>query len=283
MNSSGVPMEWVMGIAVIIATALAMAILGRVQKTRLQTRIRLTLTNVGNIKSCYNLRAEEPQGILTFRFLLDGDRLPVYGDETSTPAPPSPRSAAQTSNVQRKASAVIQTGNAIAGFLSMIGALLPRSVGVPLQQKVSQMRRVQAQASYVQRIPNQITQVKSAASQVAPGTSKPRSADAEQRPSAKPDRLEGIWAQTPYVQPGESLTVELHIRSTLPKSDQAHTYQVISHSADQDGAPLVIQEGTVWIKGGFWARRFLPYALLGAMAIALLILIYWLAGAGGLL
>jgi len=276
-------MEWVLGIAVIVGAAVAMAVVGRVQRTRLQARIRLTLTNVGNIKSRYNLRAEEGQGILQFRFLLDGDRLPTHGDAVETLAPPPSRPAAHTSNAQHKTAAAVQTGSAIAGFLSMIASLLPRSMGVPLQQKVSEMRRVQARASYVQRIPNQVAQVKTAASQVTSGAPAPKSTGVEQQPNAGPAGRGEAWAQTPYVPPGESLTVELLIRSKLAKGNQAYPYQVISHSADQENAPLLSEEGAVRIRGGFWARRFLPYALVGAIAITLLILIYWLAYTGALI
>jgi len=275
-------MDWVLGIAAVVAAAVAVVVVGRVRKARLQARVRLELNNVGNVQSRYDLRAEDPQGVLRFQFILDGDRLPVHGQVTAPKAPAGRQAppAPKTAGVRQKADAVIQTGGALSSLLSMVGSLLPRSVGVPLQQKASQIRRVQGQASYAQRVPEQVAWLKSSAVKVAPGATAPKAAapgPAAEPPASGP---EFAWAQTPSVQPGESLAIELLVRSALPARNQAYTCQVISRSADQAAAPLVAKESAVQIRGGFWARRFLPYVLVGAATVTLLIVIYWLASAG---
>jgi len=281
-------MEWVLGIAVVVAAAVAVVVVGRVRKARLQARVRLELHNEGNVKSRYDLRAEEPQGVLQFEFSLGGDSLPVHGHVAAAQAPTKrqaekasrDRPAPKSSGARQKANAVIQTGGAVAGLLSMVGSLLPRSVGIPLQQKASEMRRVQAQASYAQQVPNQVAWLKSSAARAVPGAPAAKPAEAGQPAEAPPPGPQFAWAQTPYVQPDESLAVDLFVRSALPASNQEYAYQVISRSADQAAAPLMAAEGSVRIKGGFWARRFLPYGLIGAITVALLILVYWLASSG---
>jgi hypothetical protein len=281
-------MEWVLGIAVVVAAVVAVVVVGRVRKARLQARVRLELHNEGNVRSRYDLRAEEPEGVLRFEFSLGGDSLPLHGPVAAAPAPtkrqaerPSrDRPAPKSGGARQKANAVIQTGGAVAGLLSMVGSLLPRSVGIPLQQKASEMRRVQAQASYAQQVPNQVAWLKSSAARAVPGAPAAKPAEAAPPPEPSTSGPEFTWAQTPYVPPGESLAVELLVRSALPAHNQEYAYQVLSRSADQAAAALVAAEGRVRIRGGFWARRFLPYLLIGATTVVLLLLVYWLASSG---
>jgi hypothetical protein len=293
-------MEWVLGIAVVVAAAVALVLVARVRKARLQARVRLEISNEGNIESCYDLRAEDPQGVLQFRFTLNGDSLAVHGraatsqvpvqSKASRPARSQP--AAETGGVRQRAGGVIQMGGAVAGLLSMVGSLLPRSVGIPLQQKASEIRRVQAQASYAQQVPNQMAWLKSSAQRSVPGAASRPPAAVKERPApaargagASGDEApyEGAaWAQTPTVQPGETLAVELLIRSASPASNQRHPYRIISRAAGQAQADPVSEEGSAQIRGGFWARRFLPSAIILVIMIALLLLVYWLASSGAL-
>ena len=60
-------MEWMLGIAVVLMAAVAMVVAARLRRLRLQSRVRLEVSNVGNVKSRYNLRAEDPQGLLQFQ------------------------------------------------------------------------------------------------------------------------------------------------------------------------------------------------------------------------
>jgi hypothetical protein len=278
-------MEWVFAIAIVVAAAAALWAVARVRKSRLQKRVRLEITNEGNVQSRYDLRAEDSQGALYFEFILDGDSLPVYGSvaagksaeagESGRSAPPSP--AAKAGGIQQRAGRAIQMSNAVAGFLSAAGAMLPRSVGTPLQQKASEIRRVEARASYVQQAPNRMAWLKSPASKIAPSPVPGRPSPVEQQPGpiAQGDGL--VWAQTPSVQPGEILALDLLIRSILPARGQQYEYRAVSRSAEQASAPPVIKEGVVEIRGGFWARRYLPSLIVLAMATALLLLVFWLA------
>jgi hypothetical protein len=287
-------MEWVLGVAIVVAAAVALVVAGRVQKSCLQARVRLEICNEGNIKSCYDLRAEDPQGILQFQFTLDGDSLPVHGSVAAAQSPtgreagrqvPS-KPAPETGGVRQKAGGMIQMGGAVAGLLSMIGSLLPRSVGIPLQQRASEIRRVQAQASYAQQVPNQMAWIKSSASRAVPGMAAPKPAAGQPAsPVAPGDEAlsDGVtWAQTPTVQPGETLAIELLIRSASPTSNQHHAYRIISRSADRMLAAPVAEESGAQIRGGFWARRFLPSTIIVVIMIALLLLVYWLASTGAL-
>jgi hypothetical protein len=296
----GDPMEWVLviAVAVVVAAAVALFVIARVRRARLQKMVRLEIANEGNVPSCYDLRAEDPQGGLQFQFALDGENLPVHGSpggesararraaqESGQPAPSRPKP--RTGGIQRKAGQAMQTGGVVASLLTALGALLPRSIGAPLLQKASEIRRVQAKASYAQQVPTQMAWIKSSAQRAVPaaGSRPPVAGGQQPAPVASGDGY--AWARTPIVQPGEILAAELLIRSLASSTaatdrNQQYAYRVVSRSAEQEGAPLVVQEGSIRIRGGFWARRFLPSALVVVMTIALLLLVYWLANSGAL-
>ncbi len=281
-------MHWVLAIAIVVAAAVALVAVTRLRKARLQQRFRLEIANEGNVPCRYDLRAEDAGGVLRFQFLMDGDDLPAYGSvaasgpadrqESGRPAPA--RAAAQTQGVRQKAGRAMQAGGVVAGLLSMLGSLLPRSIGIPLQQKASEMRRVQARASYVQQVPNQMAWLKSSAQRAVPGLPSRKESAAEQppEPAVPGDGL--VWSQTPTVEPGGTLAVELLVRSAVAARNQRHAYRVVSRAAERTMEEPVVAEGSTRIKGGFWARRFLPSLLIVMATIALLLLVYWLASTG---
>jgi len=107
-----------------------------------------------------------------------------------------------------------------------------------------------------------------------------------------------VWAQTPYVEPGETLVVEMRVGAGSRAGSQAHApgvqgyapgvqgyaFQVISRAADREADQPVSARGSVHIRGGFWARRILPYLVVTAITVvvmvALVFLGYWLVAAG---
>ncbi|MBN1656882.1 MAG: hypothetical protein JXA93_00700 [Anaerolineae bacterium] len=311
-------MEWVLGITVILAAAVTMAIVGRMRTVRLQKKVRLELMNAGNVRSRYNLRAEGPEDALRFQFTLKGDSLPVYrapspsrarepsrhGESAGRKAP----SVGAAKGAMDKAGRVLQVGAAVAGVLSMVGSLLPRSIGGPLQEKASQIRHVQAKASYAQQTPERIAFQASSVAHTVTGKSgggrpgrviHPEEGQAQgASPSEGPTGDGFSWAQTPYVEPGASLVVDLLVRAVQPAGSQGfapggqgYTFQVISRAADAEVDPSgpqqarpVSAEGSVLVRGGFWARRFLPYVLVGTITtvlmVALVVLGYLLVAAG---
>lgn len=308
-------MDWVLGITIILAAAVTMAIVHRMRTVRLQKRVRLDITNAGNVRSRYHLRAEGPEGALQFQFTLQGDSLPVYGAPSPVRAgEPAERKASRKApavgaarGAMDRAGKVLQVGAAVAGVMSMVGSLLPRSIGGPLQEKASQIRHVQARASYAQQTPERIAFQASSVAHTVTGKSgstrpgrviHPEEAAREGSPAAQgaaaAERMPGdgfSWAQTPYVEPGATLAVDLLVRSVQPAGSQAHTFQVVSRAADAEADPgspraarPVSAEGSVQMRGGFWARRVLPYLLVGAITtvvmIALVVAGYLLVASG---
>lgn len=67
-----------------------------------------------------------------------------------------------------------------------------------------------------------------------------------------------VWAETPVIDPGSALTVELIIDPANPYEKQEYTFTVNSRSAEQPEATLVSEQGTVQMVGIPWFKRFFP-------------------------
>ncbi len=279
-------------VAVIVGVVVAVIAFTTVlkwQRKRLRTICRLEIQNLGNVRSRYQLLAEEPAGALRFQFTLDGVNLhqrqvtqaterveePERGREEATRAKRVDQLAPSGSltgleRAQQTAGQAKGISAAAASALGTVGALLPRSVGTPLRNWASQLRRQQAAVSRVEHAPRQVLSriLKS------PGrTSRVRSLVSPARVTTLPPQTTGecqatpvtrtivdAWAQTPFVEPGETLTVDLLIDPIeRPRKTQHYPIVVTSRSIEQADAPLVVEEGSVQIEGVSWFRHLLPF------------------------
>jgi hypothetical protein len=127
----------------------------------------------------------------------------------------------------------------------------------------SQLQQRQIQVSRAQRVPRQVASFR-AKSGARAG---PQTGSAGQSPGPAHRSAAHIWAETPSLAPGEALTVDLLIRSGSPSKDQHYTFQVVSRSVEAEDAPWVVAEGSIRIRGGFWAHRFLPQIIIVALAV----------------
>jgi VWFA-related protein len=299
-----------LGLVAIFFTGLA--IIARNQKRRRQKTYRLEIANLGNVPSRYELRAEEPIGALKFQFALHGVNLPqtagVYeGAATKAPTgpPPTPKAAALTTNavkgdgqsfreevegggVQQTATQAMSTGNAIADLVDSIGRLLPGSLGESVRRAVLPAYQAQSRAytttsvvkgkvSQAQRVSSQVSQAKPAAS---PARSAPEPARAQSAPVTKQQATRNTqyvargpqWAETPPVEPGETLAVDLLIDPLKPYQAQDYSFKVLSKAVGQEGVPPVIESGSVQVKGVSWFRHLLPYLIFTVVMITIVVL-----------
>jgi hypothetical protein len=341
-------------LVVLVLAIIAVVAVARLQRRGLRRRLLLEITNQGNLRSRYNLKAEDPTGNLRFEFSLEGDTLPdgsvaVAGravdavESHQVPAsiaPPSPdqaaggmaqsagdakqkadqakEKAAQAKEVaqekgklaQDKAKKAMGISGAISETLFSLGMVLPRSIGAPLLNASSRMRRTESSVARVQQTPGtlntQAARLKATASTtkeaVAPlpqpdaVPALPQMPAAEQAqpemptappvvtgvPGAQPQAtpvphsIEPGWSQTPYVQPGESLELELAVAATRTSKTRQYAFDIVSRAVEQEAAPLVSEEGSIQIRGIPWFLRVLPYLSILALAIVAVLLAFWL-------
>ncbi len=85
------------------------------------------------------------------------------------------------------------------------------------------------------------------------------------------------WALTPYVEPGGSLTIKLHIAPVRVPKTQSYAFRILSRSADS-GDPhklTQIENGSVALATIPWSRQVLPWLLLVVMLGALALMVWY--------
>jgi hypothetical protein len=297
-------LTWIVAVVIIVA-AVAMFVIARWQKKGLQKNLRLEIRNQGNVPSHYELEAEDPDGVLAFEFRSAGVRLSegagsvpetrqvVRSVQKDQPPPPSASAGEppSTAQIQQKAKQAMGLSKTLADLLGSIGMILPRSIGSPLLQASTQLRRGQSRVEQAERLPRRVSgQAKrvKVVPRSTPGTASTSAqtgttsgAAAAQHATASDTQAPGQqWVQTPVVRPGESLKLDLLVKPIKARSDQLYSLSIRSRSLEQEDAAVITEEWAGQIKGVGGMRRFHPYLLIVALSILILLLAFWLASLG---
>ncbi len=311
---------WVLVVLLAIAS-LATLIIGasmarsavRAQARMLFKTCQVELSNVGNARTRFELRADDPNNALSYEFSLNGTALTQRQVVETLPAmtleaavlSPAPAAAAPAGSLPSGASGVSSSGGAaggakkvlgvgamIGGVLSSIGYLIPGSIGASLLDTGT---RLQTGQSAVTRLERQADLAKSVAG--APSGSTPPAVGAGlasasgvgarptptgvTRPTAASapsttakTHVTQQWSQTPPVEPGQSLLVALTLRPLSSKDTQEYFFRVISQAIDAEGAPPQTEQANAEIKGLSLWQRLKPYVILFVtFAVAVILLI----------
>jgi VWFA-related protein len=284
------------------------------QRREYQTVRRLEIQNLGNVRNCYQLLAEEPSGALVFQFALDGVSLhqrqtTQVAERGGEPGPdrreltrvqragrPTPSgSLTGLEKARQKTDRAKGMSQAIASTLNTLGVLLPGSMGAPLRSWASRLRQQQAAVTRIeqapsrtsgglQRIRRQVSQVKPPASPGRATVSSPPQRMDKRQVRSVARTIVDAWARTPFVEPGETLAVDLLI-DPIKRSSQTEQYPitVTSKSVEKENAPPVIEEGIVQIMGVSWFRHLLPSLIFVAVIVIEALLIWLLLSSMGVL
>ena len=291
----------IVAIAVTVGVVLSMIVKGR--KSRVICR--LEISNVGNAKSRYDLRAQDPVGALRFKFTLDGAALPqrqvVAATETGARASPAPALAAVASSDggtdAMSGAPAVSVANVssfaggIADLLYAFGYLLPSSVGEPLLQLGSRLRQGQYTAYRAQQARDEAAYVATSipgrkaqrATPIPTSTSPVIPSAAQTMSSTAPTH---VWVQSPFVEPGETCTVELHIEPVrvLQPQPMDCAFQVMSRSVEQQDAPWTTDEWTVRVDSLAALSRNTPLLIvLGVVVVGLILAAAFCVNSTGIL
>jgi hypothetical protein len=90
------------------------------------------------------------------------------------------------------------------------------------------------------------------------------------------------WTETPPIDPGDLLVLELLVEPARPGCTLHHTFQLQSKPVEEEGAMPLAGEFKVDIAGASWFSRFVVPILIfaGAIAVAVFLLAYLLADLG---
>jgi hypothetical protein len=256
----GILLGAVVGVTILDAAAL-LILIPMVQGKRGPALRRLEISNTGNVRSCYELRAEDPQNALRFRWRCDS----INGVERAAMEPTRRASGGNPRAVPRAVNVVRPTKRPGAADLTEIDALR-RAARSPIPEAVRKdeapvtqlghrlvsafgLRRpvvsrplattllgVSSPVHSAQREVKRATWISSMVSQAASvfGLQGPTApSDARHRPrSGATQVITHTTIQTLFVEPGESLTFDLLIDPVRPYRTQVYTYKVISRSIE---------------------------------------------------
>lgn len=95
-------------------------------------------------------------------------------------------------------------------------------------------------------------------------------------------KIDDVWIETPVVEPGDSLFLELVIEPTNPRRKARVPFRIASKSIEAEEKPLVIQEATVEMRGQSWLSWLLLPLLIvaGSAAVILFMLAFLLTDLG---
>lgn len=287
---------WIVIILVLLGVVvLLIPTIRRWQKRPGQRRYRLELRNQGNVRSRYALEADAPHDSLDFVFTLNGS--PLHGrlvtSTTTATAPPAQTQAASSPPPQRGGggpSASIQKAKKVGGVvgglsgtvatvLISIGNLLPYSAGLPFIRIGSKLRRGQSSVGRVGQMGGAMKrQAARTKVRVPSGASgRPTAPAPPNRPAAPAPATDSVvaleteWVETPFVEPGDSLTLDLLVQPENPYRPQHVPFTIRSKSVEWEGAPEVVEETLVRIAGLTPFQKFGPFILL-AVGITLALL-----------
>ena len=285
-------------IAIILTFIVGIAVMGstvRAQGQMLFKTCRVELHNMGNARTRFELRADDPNTGLGFEFSLNGAALaqrqviePLPGAQqgataasvpvVSQPTPAPAAAPAGSGGAGGAMKGALGFSGMMGELLSTIGYALPGGLGRGLLSLGNQMRSGQYVADRLQRDSKRVQSLPvSQASSVSPSASQATIRSQAAQPGTAPQAagptmgITRLWAQTPPVDPGQTLAVILTMRPIKSKNTQQYFFRVTAQAIDGEGVPPLIEQGSVNIKGLSFARRIIPFivflAMLGVVAL----------------
>lgn len=269
-------------VLLILVTCLILMVTAAIIRQRLiRRRIRIKITNRGNVECKYFLRAESHTGSLEFRFSSGGKELPtqwIIDQEAANTVRQVSYNVAQPeikkgSGVGNALNRGVSAGGALSSLLTSIGTFLPRGMGDPFLKAGSKVYQGQLRAGYAQQVSNR-------ASYFVPQKSyAPQQAPAPQTEAAI--QSQGVrWYVAPMIRPGEALTLELSVRSMLSQGRQIESFRIVSRASEDGCGPVITEEGTVHFRGGFWSHRVWPQIAIFGLCLVFLLITFLLYRAG---
>jgi hypothetical protein len=291
---------WVWGLTIVVVVAVLAVwwVLFRRQAKRFQHTYRLEISNRGNVHSQYALQASDPTGALRFVFVL-GDR-PLSGQgmarpepttappaptrETAPTRPPLPEHRAGVDTIKSARGKGMRIGSNVASALDSLGDLLPRSAGAPLRRAAGQIRRGQSSVRRAEQLPGRAIQTSSqvmprrATLQAAPGQTSARPQPVVSfrqeaiTPATASQTIEQGWVETPFVEPGGTLVIDLSIDADNPYRSQTYPFVVESWALEQREDSLIVEESSVPIVKPTFLQRYSPFMVTVIVAAAIWLL-----------
>ncbi len=259
---------WLWGISIILIlamTVVAWLMVLRRQKERVKRTCRLEITNQGNVRSRYEVWAEDPSGGLRFDFVFQGAALGA-GEQGSRGAEEPGAKEALVQGLGGVKDWAKEVGGIAAELLGTLGMILPRSIGRPFSRAASRLRKGKSSVQRAERVSGQVSRLKSSV-EFEGGDGGPTST------STAVSDSNGARVQTPFVEPGDSLVLDLRLMPIDPYQARRYAFTVTTRAWEQfDGQP-VTEEAAFEIEGLTSFERYSPFLIVLAIAMTVLFIV----------
>jgi hypothetical protein len=281
-------------IAAVIAAGFAVWRTIQVVRRSYWRTFQLELCNEGNLPARYEILATDPAGALRFKLLLNGIALtaePVVKSAARSkqpaPAASSQSKPASTTSVREKSGILIELAYTISTIIPNTG------LGRKLAEYANTARNIDYSAQRVEYAGQQAQSLggKPAAASTAYDAAAPSAATLPPPPppsataAAAVARLNvtpGAWC-TPYLQPGDMLSLNLSIDPGRPVQTQHYTFQVSSRAVEPEQETAVVETGQLQVDSVPLIKYYLPFFIIAGVVIgATIIIAILLANAGAL-
>ncbi|MBP7694562.1 MAG: hypothetical protein KA764_21755, partial [Anaerolineales bacterium] len=185
------------------------------QRRARQRRLRVELFNQGNARTHYAVWVDNPAGQLAFRVIVDG-RPQDLAPAISAAAPAAPRAPSASPVSGARVSALADWAST---WLGEIGRLLPGQLGASVRALDHNLR----QTDYTAR------RLKSMTSIAPPAAAAPAPPPAA---VSAPLIAPAARAQTPAVEPGASLVLQLEVTPAAALAAPLRTFQLCSQALE---------------------------------------------------
>jgi len=225
--------------------------------------------NIGNVRTPFDLRLEEPSKLLAFEIYHQNELL--LEKQTLAPADPAPKIAPSGSKPN-----VIGATREVGGFGSSLVGLLPQALAKPLQgalQGLSKGVMAATRADSVAKAGKKLS--KSAGTMMPPGDKV--GADSTTKGAIAPTvemKVVDQWYETPAIVPGDQLEVTLMVDWTHGVPSQRYPFRLLSQASQHPETPQITTNGVVALPREPWWVQALPvlFGVSATVAIALFIL-----------
>ena len=292
--------SWLWAISIIVIIALAVVIwwlLVRRQRWLAQEDCRLEIANLGNVRSRYELQAKDPADALRFTFEMGGSVLETRGGKRKSreragnkhkdrekKEKPSIEVGAGLKKAKGAKNWMVGAGNTVANMLGTLGMMLPSSIGGPLRQAAGQIRRGRASVSRAERVSGQVSRLKRKGAKAHPPKAvekaPPEATPTLARPGSTEPSTDLGWVRTPFVEPGETVSLKLLIDPRDISKTESYTFTVNSHSLEQPGRQAIVEESEIEIEGLNSFQRYGPFLVVLTAAMTMLFILSLLISGG---
>lgn len=224
--------------------------------------------NIGNVRTAFDLRLEEPSQLLGFEIYYQNELL--LEKQTTAPADPAPKT---TPGAKPN---VVGAAREVGGFGSSLVGLLPQALAKPLQGALQGLSKGVMAATRADSVVKSGQKLSKSAGKMVPAGDKNAATSSTKGVITPTVEMKVVdrWYETPLITPGDTLEVTIMVDWTNGQPSQRYPFRLLSQASQRPETPQITTNGVVALPREPWWVQALPVlsAVSGTVAAALFVL-----------